>query len=115
MAVCFGCSLRQKESDVRHKVNRKQATCPAGSNTTLRNHITQPHCEAIKAQQNQNPKAGQTFMARDGSVFRGLLPNISIGTSTDFLHEYDSLSEYDLRGALLPLALNPDRLRPPPK
>ncbi|GJR02487.1 hypothetical protein Tco_0525471 [Tanacetum coccineum] len=41
-----------------------------GSNTTLRNHITHPHCEAIKAQQNQNPKAGQTSMARDESVFR---------------------------------------------
>ncbi|GKB51317.1 hypothetical protein Tco_0902070 [Tanacetum coccineum] len=40
-----------------------------GSNTTLRNHITYPHCEAKKAQQNQNPEAGQTSMARDGSVF----------------------------------------------
>ncbi|GJU73121.1 hypothetical protein Tco_1264526 [Tanacetum coccineum] len=40
------------------------------SNTTLRNHITHPHCEAKKAQQNQNPEAGQTSMARDGSVFR---------------------------------------------
>ncbi|GJX98155.1 reverse transcriptase domain-containing protein [Tanacetum coccineum] len=40
-----------------------------GSNTTLRNHITHPHCEAIKAQQNQNPTSGQTSMARDGSVF----------------------------------------------
>ncbi|GKB49414.1 hypothetical protein Tco_0900167, partial [Tanacetum coccineum] len=39
-------------------------------NTTLRNHITHPHCEAKKAQQNQNPEAGQTSMARDGSVFR---------------------------------------------
>nr|GEW45026.1 putative AC transposase [Tanacetum cinerariifolium] len=41
-----------------------------GSNTTLENHITHPHCELIKAQKNQNPKAGQTSMARDGSVFR---------------------------------------------
>ncbi|GKA86918.1 hypothetical protein Tco_0808629 [Tanacetum coccineum] len=41
-----------------------------GSNTTLRNHITHPHCEAKKAQQNQNPKAGQTSMARVESVFR---------------------------------------------
>ncbi|GJV68460.1 hypothetical protein Tco_1483969 [Tanacetum coccineum] len=41
-----------------------------GSNTTLRNHITHPHCEVIKAQKNQNPKAGQTSMARDGSVIR---------------------------------------------
>nr|GEY21590.1 zinc finger BED domain-containing protein RICESLEEPER 2 [Tanacetum cinerariifolium] len=40
-----------------------------GSNTTLRNHITHPHCEVIKAQKNQNPKAGQTSLARDGSVF----------------------------------------------
>ncbi|GJY01836.1 hypothetical protein Tco_0359988 [Tanacetum coccineum] len=40
------------------------------SNTTLRNHIAHPHCEAKKAQQNQNPEAGQTSMARDGSVFR---------------------------------------------
>ncbi|GKE90420.1 hypothetical protein Tco_1567895, partial [Tanacetum coccineum] len=39
------------------------------SNTTLRNHITYPHCEVIKAQKNQNPKAGKTSMARDGSVF----------------------------------------------
>ncbi|GJW32541.1 zinc finger BED domain-containing protein RICESLEEPER 2 [Tanacetum coccineum] len=39
------------------------------SNTTLRNHITHPHCEAKKAQQNQNPEAGQTSMARDESVF----------------------------------------------
>nr|GEX19248.1 hypothetical protein [Tanacetum cinerariifolium] len=41
-----------------------------GSNTTLRNHITHPHSEVIKAQKNQNPKAGQTSMARDGSVSR---------------------------------------------
>ncbi|GJS18994.1 hypothetical protein Tco_0413466 [Tanacetum coccineum] len=41
-----------------------------GSNTTLRNHISHPHCEAKKVQQNQNPKAGQTSMAQDGSVFR---------------------------------------------
>ncbi|GJU11136.1 zinc finger BED domain-containing protein RICESLEEPER 2-like protein [Tanacetum coccineum] len=41
-----------------------------GSNTTLRNHITHPHCEAKKAQQNQNPEAGQTSMAQDRSVFR---------------------------------------------
>ncbi|GJY80763.1 zinc finger BED domain-containing protein RICESLEEPER 2 [Tanacetum coccineum] len=43
-----------------------------GSNTTLKNHISHPHCEAKKAQQNQNPEAGQTSMARDGSVFRTL-------------------------------------------
>ncbi|GKA98792.1 hypothetical protein Tco_0826729, partial [Tanacetum coccineum] len=41
-----------------------------GSNTTLRNHITHPHCEVIKAQKNQNSKAGQTSMARDESVIR---------------------------------------------
>nr|GEW27770.1 squalene synthase [Tanacetum cinerariifolium] len=40
-----------------------------GSNTTLRNHITHPHCEVIKTQKNQNPEAGQTSMTRDGSVF----------------------------------------------
>nr|GEX89268.1 zinc finger, BED-type, phospholipase-like, homeodomain-like protein [Tanacetum cinerariifolium] len=40
------------------------------SNTTLRNHITHSHCEVIRAQKNQNPEAGQTSMARDGSVFR---------------------------------------------
>nr|GEX69529.1 squalene synthase [Tanacetum cinerariifolium] len=40
-----------------------------GSNTTLRNHITHPHYEVIKAQKNQNPEVGQTSMARDGSVF----------------------------------------------
>ncbi|GKC47174.1 SCAN domain-containing protein, partial [Tanacetum coccineum] len=40
-----------------------------GSNTTLRNHIEHPYCEAKKAQKNQNSKAGQTSMARDGSVF----------------------------------------------
>ncbi|GKB70080.1 zinc finger BED domain-containing protein RICESLEEPER 2, partial [Tanacetum coccineum] len=31
-----------------------------GSNTTLKNHITHPHCEVLKAQQNQNPEARQT-------------------------------------------------------
>ncbi|GJW52036.1 zinc finger BED domain-containing protein RICESLEEPER 2-like protein [Tanacetum coccineum] len=41
-----------------------------GSNTTLRNHITHPHCEAIKAQQNYNPASGQTSMVPDRSVFR---------------------------------------------
>nr|GEU57424.1 hypothetical protein [Tanacetum cinerariifolium] len=40
------------------------------SNTTLRNHITHPHCEVVKAQKNHNSEAGQTSMARDGSVFR---------------------------------------------
>ncbi|GKB66723.1 zinc finger BED domain-containing protein RICESLEEPER 2 [Tanacetum coccineum] len=41
-----------------------------GSNTTLRDHISHPHCEAKNAQQNQNPEAGQMSMARDGSVFK---------------------------------------------
>ncbi|GJY05611.1 putative AC transposase [Tanacetum coccineum] len=36
----------------------------------LKNHISHPHCEAKKAHQNQNSEAGQTSMARDGSVFR---------------------------------------------
>ncbi|GJR54009.1 zinc finger BED domain-containing protein RICESLEEPER 2-like protein [Tanacetum coccineum] len=40
-----------------------------GSNTTLKNHISHPHCEVLKAQQNQNPEAGQTTMGRDGQVF----------------------------------------------
>nr|GEU80705.1 retrovirus-related Pol polyprotein from transposon TNT 1-94 [Tanacetum cinerariifolium] len=40
------------------------------SNTTLMNYITHPHCEVIKAQKNLNSEAGQTSMARDGSVFR---------------------------------------------
>nr|GFC69251.1 zinc finger, BED-type, phospholipase-like, homeodomain-like protein [Tanacetum cinerariifolium] len=39
-------------------------------NTTLRNHITHPHYEVLKAQKNQNSEAGQTSMAQDGSVFR---------------------------------------------
>ncbi|GJV47276.1 zinc finger BED domain-containing protein RICESLEEPER 2 [Tanacetum coccineum] len=37
----------------------------SGSNSTLRNHITHPHCEALKTV----PEAGQSSMARDGSVF----------------------------------------------
>ncbi|GJW07046.1 hypothetical protein Tco_1569469 [Tanacetum coccineum] len=40
-----------------------------GSNTTLRNHIEHPHCEAKKAQKNQNSEAGQTSMARDEVFF----------------------------------------------
>ncbi|GKB11756.1 zinc finger, BED-type, phospholipase-like, homeodomain-like protein [Tanacetum coccineum] len=40
-----------------------------GSNTTLKNHITHPHCEVLKAQQNQNPEAGKTSMGRDGQIF----------------------------------------------
>nr|GEY58917.1 zinc finger, BED-type, phospholipase-like, homeodomain-like protein [Tanacetum cinerariifolium] len=40
------------------------------SNTTLRNHITHPYWEVLKALKNQNSEAGQTSMARDGSVFR---------------------------------------------
>nr|GEW65361.1 hypothetical protein [Tanacetum cinerariifolium] len=49
------------------------STATGGSNTTLRNHITHPHCEVIKAQKNQNSEAGQTSMARDESVFRRVL------------------------------------------
>nr|GEV36650.1 hypothetical protein [Tanacetum cinerariifolium] len=52
------------------KVNLECIKFEHGSNTTLRNHITHPHYEVIKAQKNQNPEAGQTSMARDGSVFR---------------------------------------------
>nr|GFA76645.1 hypothetical protein [Tanacetum cinerariifolium] len=36
----------------------------SGSNSTLRNHITHPHCEALKTV----PKARQSSMARDESV-----------------------------------------------
>ncbi|GKA32411.1 zinc finger, BED-type, phospholipase-like, homeodomain-like protein [Tanacetum coccineum] len=37
----------------------------AGSNSTLRNHFTIPYCEALK----MVSKAGQSSMARDGSLF----------------------------------------------
>ncbi|GJT27407.1 hypothetical protein Tco_0907682 [Tanacetum coccineum] len=37
----------------------------AGSNSTLRNHINHPHCEALKTV----PEAGQSSMSRDESVF----------------------------------------------
>ncbi|GJU48012.1 zinc finger, BED-type, phospholipase-like, homeodomain-like protein [Tanacetum coccineum] len=37
----------------------------AGSNSTLKNHITHPHCEALKTVH----EAGQMSMARGGSVF----------------------------------------------
>ncbi|GKC29782.1 hypothetical protein Tco_1037076 [Tanacetum coccineum] len=37
----------------------------SGSNSTLRNHITYPHCEALK----MVPEAGQSSMAQDKSVF----------------------------------------------
>ncbi|GJT05769.1 zinc finger, BED-type, phospholipase-like, homeodomain-like protein [Tanacetum coccineum] len=37
----------------------------SGSNSTLRNHIKHPHCEALKT----IAKAGQSSMSRDGSVF----------------------------------------------
>ncbi|GJT69040.1 hypothetical protein Tco_1028326, partial [Tanacetum coccineum] len=40
-----------------------------GSNTTLKNHISHPHCVVLKAQQNQNPEVGQTSMGRDGQIF----------------------------------------------
>ncbi|GJW67422.1 zinc finger BED domain-containing protein RICESLEEPER 2-like protein [Tanacetum coccineum] len=35
------------------------------SNSTLKNHILHPHCEALKTV----PEAGQSSMSRDGSVF----------------------------------------------
>ncbi|GJX62193.1 hypothetical protein Tco_0295093, partial [Tanacetum coccineum] len=66
-------SIKYEDGDemiVAHMVDEVDAFNKEGSNTTLRNHITHPHCEAIKAQQNQNPEAGQTSMARDRSVFR---------------------------------------------
>ncbi|GKB67085.1 zinc finger, BED-type, phospholipase-like, homeodomain-like protein, partial [Tanacetum coccineum] len=37
----------------------------SGSNSTLRNHITYPHCEALK----MVPEAGQSSMDQYGSVF----------------------------------------------
>ncbi|GJY64206.1 zinc finger BED domain-containing protein RICESLEEPER 2 [Tanacetum coccineum] len=37
----------------------------AGFNSTLKNHITQKYCEALKSV----PEAGQSSMARDGSLF----------------------------------------------
>ncbi|GJZ23589.1 hypothetical protein Tco_0561048 [Tanacetum coccineum] len=37
----------------------------SGSNSTLKNHINYPHCEALKTV----PEAGQSSMSRDGSVF----------------------------------------------
>ncbi|GJW76764.1 zinc finger BED domain-containing protein RICESLEEPER 2 [Tanacetum coccineum] len=37
----------------------------SGSNSTLKNHIMHPHCEALKTV----PEAGQSSMAQDGSVF----------------------------------------------
>ncbi|GKB89541.1 hypothetical protein Tco_0961813 [Tanacetum coccineum] len=37
----------------------------SGSNSTLRNHITHPHCEALKTVS----EAGQSSMAQDESVF----------------------------------------------
>ncbi|GJY65200.1 zinc finger BED domain-containing protein RICESLEEPER 2-like protein [Tanacetum coccineum] len=37
----------------------------SGSNSTLRNYINHPHCEAL----NTVPEAGQSFMALYGSVF----------------------------------------------
>ncbi|GKC69475.1 hypothetical protein Tco_1115358 [Tanacetum coccineum] len=42
----------------------------AGFQHDVEESYNHPHCEAIKAQQNQNPASGQTSMARDGSVFR---------------------------------------------
>nr|GEV34695.1 zinc finger, BED-type, phospholipase-like, homeodomain-like protein [Tanacetum cinerariifolium] len=35
------------------------------SNSTLKNNISHPHCEALKTV----PEVGQSFMSRDGSVF----------------------------------------------
>nr|GEV08917.1 hypothetical protein [Tanacetum cinerariifolium] len=62
-----GIVLGHKISKNEIEVDKAKVKC---SNTTLRNHITHPYCEVIKAQKNQNSEAGQTSMARDGSVFR---------------------------------------------
>ncbi|GJX77942.1 hypothetical protein Tco_0324753 [Tanacetum coccineum] len=67
-----------------------------GSNTTLRNHIEHPHCEAKKAQKNQNSEAGQTSMARDGSVFM---------YDPDYLHfEEDVLDDKVQQNEAIPLS-----------
>nr|GEZ07497.1 hypothetical protein [Tanacetum cinerariifolium] len=81
LAISFSSRDRgkRKRSETRHGTYDhnggwgwmlKKSNDVEGSNTMLKNHITHPHCEVIKVQKNQNPKAGQTFMARDGSVFR---------------------------------------------
>nr|GEZ62604.1 hypothetical protein [Tanacetum cinerariifolium] len=59
-AACVGLEIRVVGNDSGEK----------GSNTTLKNHITHPHCEVIKARKNQNPEAGRTSVARYESVFR---------------------------------------------
>nr|GEU38063.1 hypothetical protein [Tanacetum cinerariifolium] len=41
---------------------------------TLRNHITHPHCEVIKAQKNQNPEAGKRLWLEMG-VISGTIQN----------------------------------------
>ncbi|GJR66561.1 hypothetical protein Tco_0012626 [Tanacetum coccineum] len=55
----------QKKAQCKHCFN----FLSVGSNTTLKHHISHPHCEVLKAQQNQNPEAGQTSMGRDGQIF----------------------------------------------
>ncbi|GJZ82461.1 hypothetical protein Tco_0647634 [Tanacetum coccineum] len=50
----------QKKAQCKHCFN----FLSVGSNTTLKHHISHPHCEVLKAQQNQNPEAGQTSMGR---------------------------------------------------
>ncbi|GKB81667.1 zinc finger BED domain-containing protein RICESLEEPER 2-like protein [Tanacetum coccineum] len=52
-----------------------------GSNTTLRNHIEHPHCEAKKAQKNQNSEAGQTSIGRDWECFSMNYPYIFVNIS----------------------------------
>ncbi|GJW42842.1 zinc finger BED domain-containing protein RICESLEEPER 2 [Tanacetum coccineum] len=58
----------QKKAQCKHCFN----FLSVGSNTTLKHHISHPHCEVLKAQQNQNPEAGQTSMGRDGVILHGL-------------------------------------------
>ncbi|GKA23985.1 zinc finger, BED-type, phospholipase-like, homeodomain-like protein [Tanacetum coccineum] len=53
-----------------------------GSNTTLKNHISHPHCEVLKAQQNQNPEAGQTTMGRFPVLSRMALDILSVQASS---------------------------------
>nr|GEZ28299.1 hypothetical protein [Tanacetum cinerariifolium] len=61
------CAGRKESAGSATSKRTRRVHC---SNTTLRNHIIHPHCEVLKAQKNQNSEAGQTSMARDGSVFR---------------------------------------------
>ncbi|GKF18517.1 hypothetical protein Tco_0063435, partial [Tanacetum coccineum] len=72
----------QKKAQCKHCFN----FLSVGSNTTLKHHISHPHCEVLKAQQNQNPEAGQTSMGRDGQIFDGKRGKRRCGFTTQHLH-----------------------------